>query len=450
MKHVLKVVTLDGIRDAFVAAFVSIIACILLRGLITPSLQDLYRNDPDVIYAPSHFGDARQYVLICNQGYSVPLETPTILASRLSWMPVYAILQCALHNLTNISLVYTGIAVSTVAIGLAVFFSALTLHNLHIQRPVLHAFVIQIPLVGAAWLYLPGAEATFLCLGAVALWLVTLPTPSNLRVELGQALFGAMLGVALILTKPNALSFLVPLVFAFLYRSWEKSQQTGYSFGFGIFTADVLIDHFRPALFAFRVLTPSGQPRPMRYDWRPLTVAIGIVLGFAFWLAYSSSLSGIPFYFLKQQLDFWGRAWSTGNMGEMLTYFGQAFRALDPNKPWNYGAAWSLAALLSAMIPAACPRVPTLIRGMLWLMVIFLLFTGTSHYASDRYIASTMLVGSGWGCWLTGKAWKPMMLRWGFVIVIAVITSYLLIGQMMPRGEPRFWGIIPDNGLVPW
>lgn len=137
-------------------------------------------------------------------------------------------------------------------------------------------------------------------------------------------------------------------------------------------------------------------------------------------------------------------------MKEMFSYFAQAFHTPDHSKPWNYGATWSLAAVLSALIPAASPRVPTLIRGMLWLLIAFMLFTGTAHYASDRYIASTMLVGVGWACWLAGRNWKMVALRWSFVLLLALISTYLLVGQMMPLGEPRFWGIVPDDGLLLW
>jgi hypothetical protein len=167
------------------------------------------------------------------------------------------------------------------------------------------------------------------------------------------------------------------------------------------------------------------------------------VLGFAYWVAYSSLLSGIPNYFLQQQLTAWGRAWFGGNLGDMLRYFAQAFRGPNAAYPWRYNAAWNLAATLSVLIPASSRRVPGLIRGMLPLMIVLLFYSGAVH-GSDRYVLSTALAAVGWGCWLapTGKNETWSALRWTFLIVLAAVTFYLLVWCMFPVGEPQAWGIL--------
>ena len=430
-------------RRAAAVALGGMVMYVLVGLLIAPAIQALYYGDPDVFYGPGHFNDARQYALICSQGYGVPYSPlPTLEVSRLNWMPVYAALQCALHHLAGISLVYTGAVISTAAAGLSLFLGVQILANLGVHRAAVYAWAILIPPIGAAWLYLPGAEATYLAVGMAVMWLITLPpspeTPRGQRGELIRALAGFPAGMAFILTKPNALAMLLPLTFAFFYQSWQRSQAVGYAFGLWQFIADVVIDH-SPFRFALRRPDPL---RPLRYAWAPATIAAGIALGFAGWLAYSSLLSGIPFYFLQQQLNVWGRAWPGGNLGEMLLYFAQAFR--DPDgSPWRYNAAWNLAANLAALIPAASPRVPGLLRGMLPLMVIFLLYSGAVH-GSDRYMLSTAAVALGWACWVAAGegSRRTSALRWGWLLVLAVVTSSLLLFQMLPRGEPQAWGIV--------
>jgi hypothetical protein len=354
---------------------------VAVGALLYSPIQALYPYDFDVFYAPSHFMDARQYVFICVYGYDVPYDIlPTLERSRLNWMPVYAALQCALHEATGLSMVYTGPVISTFAIGLTLFLGTLTLANLGVRYPPLHALAALIPPIGAAWLYLPGVEATYLAIGMSTMWLITLPpfdpptqpTPRGLRRELLRALAGVPIGAIFILTKPNALAMLFPLTVAFFYQSWQRSRAAGYTFGLWPFVADVVIDHLPPALLApiLRKGAPALSARPIAYDWTPATIAGGIVLGFAYWVAYSSLLSGIPDYFLQQQLTVWGRAWFSGNLGDMLRYFAQAFRGPNASYPWRYNAAWNLAANLSVLIPASSRRVPGLIRGMLPLMIV--------------------------------------------------------------------------------
>ncbi len=246
------------------------------------------------------------------------------------------------------------------------------------------------------------------------------------------------------LTKPNALAFLLPLLFAFVYQSWQRSRQADYSFGLWTFAADLVIEHIKPLLTRRAKL----EVRPIEYEWTPLAVGAGVLLGFTYWLAYTSRLTGVPFYFLQQQTTVWGRAWPSGNLSEMLLYFRQAFNPIGSGEfiaGWRLSAAWNLAANLSALIPALSRRVPGLIRGMLPLAVLFLLYSGAVH-GSDRYILSTALVALGWACWLAPKrndrrsrAW--WLVRWSFVVLLFLITSLLLIDHMLPIGEPNAWGI---------
>ena len=425
----------------------------LLSILITPSIQALYTTDPSVIFAPSHFNDARQYVYICSQGYTIPTDTlPTMGRSRLNWMPVYAALQCGLHALTQISLVYTGWVISIIAIGVALMFGALTLMQLGVRQPALPILVILTPIIGGAWLYLPGVEATYLAMGMIVMVAVTLPPARTPIAVILRVVLGLALGVIFFLTKPNALAFILPLLFAFFYQSWQYSRRIGYAYGFWTFIADAIMEHVRFVLRWFVQM----DTRPIEYEWTPLAIAIGILLGLAYWLRLSSDMSGVPFYFLQQQTTVWGRAWPSGNLGEMLVYFAQAFRGIGASgHAWRYNAAWNLAANLSALIPAASRRVPGLIRGMLPLTVVFLLYSGAVH-GSDRYILSTALVAIGWACWLaptqdaksrlaghTVKSHRTawVALRWLFVLGLFTLTSHLLVVEMFPKGEPNAWGI---------
>lgn len=416
---------------------------------VAPRINALYANNPDVFFAPSHFNDARQYVYICSQGYSFPWYTlPTLERSRINWMPVYAVIQCGLHRLLGVSLVYAGWVASTLAIGIGLLITALTLVNLGIQQPWLHAFAILTPLIGGVWLYLPGVEATYLMIGMIVMWLITLPPARHPVVDLVKTLAALVLGFTFMMTKPNALAFLLPLLFAFLYQSWQRSRLGGYEFGLWTFPADVVIEHSKPLIVGFGRLLRRRvelETRPIEYEWSPLAVGTGVMIGFTYWLAYTSRLTGVPFYFLQQQTTVWGRAWPSGNIAQMALYFRQAFNPIGSGGSiagWRLSAAWNLAANLSALIPAASRRVPGLIRGMLPLAVLFLLYSGAVH-GSDRYILSTALVAVGWACWLAPKGkptvWWP--LRWLFVIGLFVITSLLLVNQMMPIGEPNAWGI---------
>lgn len=431
---------------AVIGAVVAMAVYVAVLIGITPKIDALYAPG-HVVYAPTHFNDARQYALICVQGYNLPYAPlPTLGTSRLNWMPVYPLAICALNRLMGTSIVYAGAVISALCAGFAVYFCARTLVNLGVQRPVLHAFAALIPPIGGLWLYLPGAEAIYLVVGAAVMWLITLPaasdTPDGNLTALIRTGGGLALGAVFVLTKPNALAMIAPLAFAFLYQSWQESRRAGYTWGLFAFTADVVIEHVWGAVrLVTRVRPPS--PRPIRYVWTAAGVVAGILLGFTYWLAYSSRYSGVPFYFLGQQLNAWGRAWPSGNIGEMLTYYAQAFRGIDPyGRPWRFVSAWYLAPYVAALIPAASPRVPGLLRGMLPLLAVFVIYSGAVH-GSDRYILSTALVALGWACWLapTGKRRRWAALRWLFLILIAGITFYMLGWQMFPRGEPSAWGI---------
>lgn len=419
---------------------------------LTPRVQALYPPTSDIVYAPGHFNDARQYALICIQGYYIPYHIlPTVQVSRINWMPIYPLAQCALHHLVGVSMVYAGAVVSTLSIGIALFLGSLTLANLGIAAPSIHALAALLPPIGAAWLYLPGAEAIYLAVGMAVMWLITLPLPATpdedilprriwLR-ELAVAAAGVPVGFVFILTKPNALAMLLPLAFAFFYLSWQRSRAAGYNFGLWTFIADVVIEHLP------RRLQQPPEARPVRYVWTPALVAAGILLGFAYWLAYTSVMSGTPFYFMQQQLTVWGRAWYGGNIEDMLLYFLQAFRQPDIRVAWRYNAAWNLAANISALVPAASPRVPMVVRGMLPLMLFLLVYSGAVH-GSDRYILSTALAAIGWACWLapqrpvTSLSRVRALLRWAFVIALAATTFYLLTAELWPKGEPQAWGLV--------
>lgn len=437
--------------QAVVTSLLGLVWYVGMLTLITPAIQALY-NDPGVIFAPTHFQDARQYVFICKQGYELPSDVRLVVArSRINWMPVYALLQCAVHRLAGISLVFTGVYISAAAIAVSLFFGTLTLTNLGIRHPALYALAALTAPIGAAWLYLPGVEATYLAVGMVIMWLITLPACSGTQHgqawDFVRALAGFVLGVVFILTKPNPLGLLLPFGFAFLYLSWQYSCRAGYQYGLFPFVADVVIEHLRPL---FRLFPRTYQRlfelerRPVQYNWTAAMVIAGILLGFTYWLAYTSRFSGVPFYFLQQQ-NSWPREWPTGNVGEMALYFAQAFHGATVVTPWRYDAAWYLAANLAPLIPAAARRVPTLIRGMLWLMPFFLIVAGQT-WSTDRYMVSTAIVAVGWSCWLApsgnNKTW--LLLRWIFVIALAVFTSYLLIWHMFPAGQPYGW-VVQDR-----
>jgi len=435
---------------------------VLLGLWIAPSVQVLYEGSTNVVFAPTHFNDARQYVMICVQGYDVAYSTlPTLTRSRINWMPVYAVLQCAAHQIGHLSLIYTSWAISTLAIGLVLLAGIGTLRNLQVRLPLLSIWAVLFPLIGGAWLYLASVEATYLAVGMVVMWLITLPLPRYAVGELARVVGGVALGCTFFLTKPNALAFLLPLTFAFVYQSWRYSQQIGYAGGFWTFAADVVIEHVRPLLAPllsrigtrFKV-TVTLDPCPIVYAWAPLAVGAGVIVGLAYWLMFTSRLSGVPLYFLQQQTTVWGRAWPSGNVQQMVYYFAQAFYRLQPFggiPPWRMNAAWNLAANVSALIPAASRRVPGLVRGMLPLVLIFLLYSGAVH-GSDRYILSTALVAIGWACWLSPAiSTKPVKartrfiwgaLRWLFVLSLFGITAALLLNQMLPIGEPNAWGVL--------
>ncbi len=453
------------------AVLSALVACgisVGVRMLITPTVQALYANKPDVTYAPAHFQDARQYVLICIQGYNVPdtlldvgtsangeyrfAALPTLAPSRISWMPFYPFLHCALNRLAGLSLVYTGIFVTTLAAGVAVFFAALTLRALGVARPALVSLTVIAPLFGATWLFLPGADALFLAMSMLGLWLVLRPPAAGSRITRGEALrtlTALPLGGLILLTKPNALPLVPALAFAFLYQSWRRSALAGYTAPFNAFIADVVIDQTRPLL---RLLRVTDERRPLRYDWPPLLLAAGIGFGMAFWLAYTSTFSGVPFYFLDQQLNYWGRAWAAGNLSEMLRYYAQMFDFANVGQPWQWQPAWNLAASVSALVPAASRRVPLVLRGMLLCLVVFIQFAGLAHNANERYLGSTALVGLAWAAWIAPVAGcpRPYVLRYAVVVGFAACMVALVVGYMFPNGLPKFIGIVDGAGVSPW
>src|SRR5258706_2340518 len=430
------------ISSAIIASLVAMLFYLAVALAIAPIIQATY-NDPGVVYAPSHFQDARQYVYICIQGYDFP-ENPAYTfgpESRLSWMPIFALLQCGLHHIARVSLLYAGTFISLISEGVTVFTATLILYDLSRKYAALHALVILVPVIGSAWFYLPSVEATFLAIGMIVLWYIVRPLPEAPTKMLFRNLGVGLLGVIFILTKPNALAMLIPLGFAFLFNSWHYSRRRGYEFGLWVFAADLLIEGFKPLLKRKRELYQRfyvTEHREILLDFTPLWVSAGILLGFSFWLAYASSLSGVPFFSLRLQMENWRPAWPSGNFGEMLFYFSQAFRGIDGTKPWRFVAAWYLAAYLSSIVPAASPRVPGLIRGMLVGMALFLPLTGAVR-GTDRHVLSTALVAIGWACWVApkGKINFSYFLRWAFVIILAVTTSYVLLWHMIPLGQPK-------------
>jgi hypothetical protein len=432
------------------ACVVGLIVYIGVLALIASPLQVVYRDDPTITFAPSHFNDARQYIYICKAGYNLPSDIRLIDSrSRVNWMPIYALMQCILHRVGGVSLNWTGIIVSASAVVITLAFGILTLANLGVQFPALHTLAALASPIGAVWLYLPGVEATYLAIGMMILWLITLPPPNDTAkgrlVELGRVILGILLGVVFVLTKPNPLGLAIPFIFAFFYLSWRRSRAAGYKFGLYTFVADVVIDHIRPLIAVWRRIGNTSfeiEARPICYDWMPLAALAGILLGLSYWIAFTSNFSGVPLYFMRQQAS-WPRTWPFANVEEMVLYFAQAFRGVTASTPWRYNAAWYLAANLAALIPAASPRVPTLIRGMLWLMPVFMIVTGQAH-GTDRYNLSTALVAIGWACWLApiGQMKRWAILRWLFLIVLSIVTSYLLVWHMFPAHEPSATGIL--------
>jgi hypothetical protein len=207
---------------------------------------------------------------------------------------------------------------------------------------------------------------------------------------------------------------ILPLGFAFFYLSWKGSVAAGYQRGLGTFAADVVIEHLRPVLSLVQRLRRQPlelESRPVRTCWTPLLVTAGIALGFAYWLAYTSDLSGVPFYFWEQQSTQWQYPWGRGNLPEMIQYFAQAFRVVTIDTPWRYSAAWFLAALLVPLVPASSPRLPGLIRGMLLAMTLFYVITGSIR-GQDRYVLAAALVAIGWDAGPNGSQKRWSVLRW--------------------------------------
>lgn len=419
------------------------------RELITPLIaQQAYIKlvDPDVIYPPARFYDAQQYVFICLEGYWTPTRTiPEVEISRMSWMPVYAALQCGLHEVTGISLIYTGITITALANGLSVFLLVLLLRRLKVRG--IHALVAVIPALAPVWFWLPGIEATFLAVGMIVLMIVWPDAREiSMRAEVSRLILCFAAGLLFILTKPNALALALPLIYLFWYSSWKRSQAVGYARKLFEFSADVIIAHIP------RLSHPQSD-RPLRYDWRALITLTGIIVGFAGYIAYTSWKAGVPYYYLQQQLEAWGRGWSVGNINEMIAWHLQVLRPPDIDKPWRYGAAWHMAGTVLALIPAASRRVPNLIRVMLGLMVFYALFTGTAHFSNDRYMISTALVAVGWACWLgigEPARLRNVIARWSFVLIMAAITSLLLL-KMFTIGQPIYYPITElDYPGVAW
>jgi hypothetical protein len=439
----------------FLAAFLAILFTVIGSVLITPQIAQqryIYRVDPDVIYPPARFYDAQHYAFICLEGYWTPTRTlPEVEVARTSWMPVYGWLQCGLRGLTGVSLVYAGMVVTALANGVSVFVLVLLLRRLRVRRAGVHAMVAALPALAPVWFWLPGIEGTFLAIGMIALYAVwpdDQPIPP--RFELLRLFACFPIGLVFILTKPNALAMILPLSYLFLYASWGRSRAVGYKYGLFAYSADVVIAHLPLLSKNWR-----AQPdRPLAYDWRAPLLIAGIIVGFAGYVAYASWKAGIPFHYLQQQLEVWVRGWSVGNVSEMIAWHAQALRPPDIGKPWRYGTAWHAAATVLALVPAASRRVPMTIRVMLGLMGCYVLFTGTAHYSNDRYMISTALVALGWACWIGGGEQtraRNVVIRWGFVIVIAGITSVLLL-EMFSMGQPVAYPIteLDYPGVVWW
>src|SRR5689334_9411863 len=130
------IVTMRYLR-AFESVDFGMFIYVMVAALITPTVQSRYSADSDVYFRLTHFNDGVKYVFICNQGYQFPHDAPllTFVPTRVSWMPIYPMLQCGLHHLGGVSLVYTGFVVSIAAIGIALFFGVLILANLKVRSP---------------------------------------------------------------------------------------------------------------------------------------------------------------------------------------------------------------------------------------------------------------------------------------------------------------------------
>jgi len=453
--------------DVFNALFAGALYLFIALWFVLPPVQHLYDGNNIAYFAPTHFNDARQYTFTCIQGYNiVSTPSPVLWSSRINWMPIYGMIQCAANRLSGFSFVYLPLIISAYMAVAALLFAILVLRSLDVPRARLAAWIVLIPVVGGAWLYLPSVEITFYAIGMLVLYLVLRP-PANPRVELARAVVAFGLGGVFILTKPNALAMLLPLLFAFVYQSWRASQAEGYAGGLLEFTADLVIANCKPlvrgaaASFNREIF---WEQKPLRYQWTALMLMAGITFGFALWIYWTSIISGIPVYFLNQQLLRWGRAWPPGNISEMLIYFRQPFidvlsarpaqlasladlvSALNtavPFKPWRLSAGWNLLAYIAALLPAGSRRVPGLIRVMLPLMVLFLLASGAAH-GSDRYVLSTAIVGIGWACWFAPRRSlrRPApWLRLAFVLLLSWALSSYLLNQMMPLGLPDAYGI---------
>lgn len=375
-------------------------------------LSRLYPPDT-VIFASTHFNDARQYAYICISGYNLTTAyvAPTLGSSRLSWMPLYAVLQCGLKNSFGVSLIYAGFVVSCLAAAGTLLFVMLTLRNLKVGAPIRLAFLTFAPPISAIYLFLAGAEMLFLCLSALLMFLLTTSTSST-RQEAVRLGLGWLFGLLLMLSKPNALAFLLPLAFAFVYLSWKRSQAAGYTRPLNAFVPDLLYRQVS-------LWRNQANPLPIEMDWFPAFVVAGIILGFTGWEWYSSWFSGIPHFFTQQQLDYWVRPWRSGDLGTMTLYFAQAFRGVSLDKPYRIETLWYLGVVIGTFIPALSARVPPLIRGMILPLPLFLLMTG-AVYQYDRYVASLILTSLGWIYWAKDKRW-----RWALLLVLALLTSLL-------------------------
>ncbi len=398
-----------SIQRFLVASLIGMLCYVVVGLAASGHIARLYPPDT-VPFASTHFNDARQYVFICISGFNLTtaFATPTLGSSRLSWMPLYPEAICGLHNIFGVSLVYAGFWISCLAAAGTLFFTMLTLRNLNIRAPARLAFLVFAPPISAIYLYLAGAEVVFLLVSAILMFLLT----SSMRNQLLRNGLGFLVGFLLMMAKPNALSLVLPLGFAFVHLSWKRSKAAGYTRTLNQFIPDLI--YHQLALWL-----PKRNTVPITYDWMPLFNIAGIFLEFTFWEWYSSWFSGVPYFFTQQQLQFWVRPWASGDIGTMFLYFAQAFRGFAVDKPYRMAAAWYLLVLVSALIPAFSARVPTLIRGMILPLPLFLLATGAVHQY-DRYIASLITVSLGWVFWVQGKRW-----RWGILIGFALLTSLI-------------------------
>lgn len=396
-----------------VASVLGGIVYVFLGYIASGYITQLYSPN-SVIFASTHFNDARQYVNVCISGFNLATDysAPTLGASRLSWMPLLPGLLCDLRNVFGISLVYAGFWISSLAATGTLFFTMLTLRNLGAITPTRFAFLIFVPPISAIYLFLAGSETLFLLISSILMFLMT-SSVKSIRLEILRIVSGVLVGFILMMAKPNALSLVPPLLLAFAYLNWKRSQLAGYQRAFNNFIPDMI--YKQVALWR----TKQENIRPIEFDWFPLFSIAGILLGFAIWEWYSSWFSGVPYFFTQQQLQFWTRPWRPGDLGTMFLYFAQAFRGASLATPYRLASAWYLLVLLSALIPVFSSRVPVLIRLMILPLPLFLLATGAVHQY-DRYIASLITVGLGWVYWVQGKKW-----RWVVLFSLAICTSLL-------------------------